>query len=321
MLHVAGLESPPRAARRRDEERRAVDGAVDQRRVDPARADPRRPEERAHDDRVVELVDAELVTHERVEAVERRGDARRHVGAEHVQPVREPEAPEGDRRREREHPERRLRRLGVTEERGERRGHGKPSAAEREHAEHDQRDGHHAGRLVRMVMPPRRPEKGETEEPARVVGGEERDDEADEPEDGRGMRPGERAPEDLVLAEEARERRDAGDRRGADRHGREGDRQMGAQSAHPAHVLLAAEGVDDAAGAEKEERLEERMRDEVEEPRGVRAGPDPQEHVAELRDRGIREDALDVPLFQGDRRGEEGGEGAHPGHRRAGERR
>ena len=75
--------------------------------------------------------------------------------------------------------------------------------------------------------------------------------------------------EDLVLAEEAGERRKAGD--GEDRrgHGPEGDGDVFAQAAHVAHVLLAAERVDDGAGGEEEQRLEEGVRDQVEDAGGV----------------------------------------------------
>ena len=76
----------------------------------------------------------------------------------------------------------------------------------------------------------------------------------------------ERAVEDLVLAEEPAERRDAGDRQRADQHRHEGDRQVFLQRRPSAHVLLAAHRVDDRAAAEEEQRLEERVRHQVEAP-------------------------------------------------------
>ena len=78
-------------------------------------------------------------------------------------------------------------------------------------------------------------------------------------------------PEDLVLREEAGERRDAGDRRGGDREGPEGDRDPLRQPAHLADVLLAAQRVDHAAGAEEQAGLEERVRDDVEDRHAVGA--------------------------------------------------
>ena len=60
-----------------------------------------------------------------------------------------------------------------------------------------------------------------------------------------------------------------------------------AQAAHLAHVLLAAHAVNHRAGGEEEQRLEERVRHQVED--GGRVGRDAaaQEHVAELRDGGV----------------------------------
>src|SRR5450759_2169348 len=63
--------------------------------------------------------------------------------------------------------------------------------------------------------------------------------------------------QDGVLTEEAGERGDAGDGDPGADHGPEGDRNLLAQAAHVAHVLLAGEGVDYAARAEEEQRLED----------------------------------------------------------------
>ena len=119
--------------------------------------------------------------------------------------------------------------------------------------------------------------------------------------------------EDLVFGEEAGEGRDAGDGEDAHGHGPEGDGDALAEAAHEAHVLLAREGVDDGAGGEEEERLEEGVGEEVED--GGRVGGDSagEEHVAELGDGGVGEDALDVVLDDADAGGEEGGGGADDG--------
>src|SRR5207248_6324006 len=53
---------------------------------------------------------------------------------------------------------------------------------------------------------------------------------------------------------------------------------------------------------------------EMENTRGVRPRADAEEHVAQLRDGRIRQHALDVPLLEGDRRGEQGRERAHAGY-------
>ena len=73
-----------------------------------------------------------------------------------------------------------------------------------------------------------------------------------------------------------------------------------AQAAHPADVLLAAEVMDDDAGAHEQQRLEERVRHQVEDRVAVRADPGRDEHVADLRHRRVRDDALDVPLHERD---------------------
>ena len=91
------------------------------------------------------------------------------------------------------------------------------------------------------------------------------------------------------------------------------DRNLLAQAAHVAHVLLAGEGVDHAAGAEEEQRLEEGMRHQVVDAGGERAAADADEHVAELRNRGVGEDLLDIVLRQADGGGEEGGRDADDG--------
>jgi hypothetical protein len=57
---------------------------------------------------------------------------------------------------------------------------------------------------------------------------------------------------------------ESGDSEDARGHGPESDGKFGAQAAHLAQVLLAAHGVDDGAGGEEEQRLEERVHDEME---------------------------------------------------------
>jgi hypothetical protein len=86
-----------------------------------------------------------------------------------------------------------------------------------------------------------------------------------------------------------------------------------AQAAHAANVLLLVAAVDDGACAQEEQRLEEGMRDEMEHADGDAADAEAHHHVAELRDGGVGEDALDVVLRDGDERAEERRERADPG--------
>ena len=67
-----------------------------------------------------------------------------------------------------------------------------------------------------------------------------------------------------------------------------------------ADVLLAVQRVDHRARAEEHQRLEERVRVEVEDAAGEGADAHRQEHVAELRHRRVGQHALDVVLDQAD---------------------
>ena len=87
---------------------------------------------------------------------------------------------------------------------------------------------------------------------------------------------------------------------GRQQHRVVGSPYVAPQPAHAPHVLLLVHGVDDAAGAEEEQALEEGVRHDVEQARGKRTDPAAEEHVAQLADRGIRQHPLDVGLHQGD---------------------
>ena len=58
--------------------------------------------------------------------------------------------------------------------------------------------------------------------------------------------------------------------------------------------------VDDRAGAEEQQRLEERVGDQMEHAHRHAADAEAHHHVAELRDGGVGEDAFDVVLRDGD---------------------
>ena len=72
------------------------------------------------------------------------------------------------------------------------------------------------------------------------------------------------------------------------------------QAAHVAHVLLVMHRDDHRARAEEQQRLEERMRHQVIDAARIRRNAERDGHVAELRQRRIRDDALDVVLHDAD---------------------
>ena len=111
--------------------------------------------------------------------------------------------------------------------------------------------------------------------------------------------------EDGVFRKEAGEGIDSGDGDDAGGHGEKGYRKFFAQATHLAHVLLVSHAVNDGACGEEEQRLEEGVRHEMEDGCRVSRDAAAQEHVAELRDGGVGEDALDVGLHQGHGGGKE----------------
>src|SRR5581483_8454776 len=71
-------------------------------------------------------------------------------------------------------------------------------------------------------------------------------------------------PEDGVFAEEACQPWNAGDGQGAGGHRPECPGELGAKTAHLAHVLLAADGVDHRTRGQEEQALEEGVSHQVE---------------------------------------------------------
>jgi hypothetical protein len=144
----------------------------------------------------------------------------------------------------------------------------------------------------------------------------------------RGIR--QREVQDGILGEETGQAGRPDDRQHAEGEGRKRHRQP-AEPTHSQDVLLMVAGVDDRTGTEEEQRLEERVRREVEH-RGPRSGRDrnlvgrravtvahPQRaeaegghHVAELRQRRVSQDLLDVVLDDRAKRRIQGGHRADP---------
>ena len=113
------------------------------------------------------------------------------------------------------------------------------------------------------------------------------------------MRPGHCGFENFVLAEESGETRDSGDGERADQHRPIGDGNLFAQAAHLRHFLLAAHGVNHAAGREEQQALEERVGHQMEDARAIGSHAAGKEHVAELGDGGVGENFFDIGLQRG----------------------
>src|SRR5262252_4377555 len=70
-------------------------------------------------------------------------------------------------------------------------------------------------------------------------------------------------PQNLVFAEEARQRPETRDRKSCDRHREERPRNVLTQAAHLAHVLFAADRMDDRPGCQEQQAFKKRMRHQV----------------------------------------------------------
>jgi hypothetical protein len=84
-----------------------------------------------------------------------------------------------------------------------------------------------------------------------------------------------------------------------------GPRQLLAEAAHLGDVARAAHGVHDRTGAQEQSRLEEGVREKVEDAAGEIAGAHAHEHETELADRGIGQHLLEVVLGEADDGGEQ----------------
>ena len=113
--------------------------------------------------------------------------------------------------------------------------------------------------------------------------------------------------EDRVLAPKSGEERKAGQRQAPSEERPVRDGHDAPQPAEAAHVDDAAHRVHDTARAEEQAGLEEGVREQVEhsgERAGERAGSQREEHVTELADGGVGEDALEVGLRERNKAGE-----------------
>ena len=137
------------------------------------------------------------------------------------------------------------------------------AAEDRQGGQHDQRDGHHLRRLVRVdaLRPALLGEEGHQHQPGHVEAGDagaEHGQHADQPVLGQG------GLDDLVLGPEAGEAREPDDREVAHRERQERDRHGLAQRAVVAHVDVVVHPVHHRAGAEEHVGLEEAVGEQVE---------------------------------------------------------
>ena len=145
--------------------------------------------------------------------------------------------------------------------------------------------------------------EGPEDHPERVDGGHERAEVAEHAEDDVPAAALELQRDDLVLGEQAGERRDTpASARPPTMNAAVGERHRLAEAAHLVEVLRAGHRGDDRAGGHEEQRLEERVRDQVEHARGVGGARDGHDHVADLRHRRVGDDALEVGDDEADRR-------------------
>jgi hypothetical protein len=73
------------------------------------------------------------------------------------------------------------------------------------------------------------------------------------------------------------------------------------QTPHAADILLAVEGMDDASCAQEQQGFEAGMCGQMEDACGKGSHPTRHEHVSELTDGRIGQDALEIGLHQRDR--------------------
>ena len=205
------------------------------------------------------------------------------------------------------------------------------AAQPRRHPDEAADDGERGQHVERHQLPPARPardlgvalaEEDEPDEAERVQRGDEGADQRAHVEPDAAVHRAEARGDDEVLAVEAvgdeRQRRKGG---GADGEGPEHGGQLAAEPAHLEDVVLVGERLDDHAGAEEEQGLEEGVRHEVEHARLPAGHAERQEHVADLADGRVGERALEVVLHERAEAGQQQRHGADDGDDQPGVRR
>src|SRR5258708_37909823 len=147
--------------------------------------------------------------------------------------------------------------------------------------------------VLRVVTHARTAVESQVHQTKHVKGRHQRGGVADIPENAIGAalaRPG--FPENRIFRKESGEGEDARNRKRRNEHGAVSDGNTVAKVSHVAHVLLAAHGVNDGAGAQEEQRFEEGMSKDVEDAGREGSNAKREKHVSKLRDAEVCEDAI-----------------------------
>ena len=123
-----------------------------------------------------------------------------------------------------------------------------------------------------------------------------------------------RTPQNFIFTEKSGESWNTCNGQSACRHRPESPRDLLAQPAHLAHILLAAHRVDHRARTKEKQSLEECMRHQVKNARGERAHAARHEHVSQLRHGRVRQNLFDIGLCNANRRREESSHCSNDGY-------
>jgi len=102
--------------------------------------------------------------------------------------------------------------------------------------------------------------------------------------------------DDRIFGIEAREKWRTDQRQRTQQRSDPGYRHVTTQAAHIANVLIVVHAHDDGTRSQKEQRLEEGMRHQVEDADLIGRSAQRDGHIAQLRERRVRHHALDVVL-------------------------
>src|SRR3990170_8866102 len=159
-----------------------------------------------------------------------------------------------------------------------------PTCDHRTRGQNYQRHGHDFGRLVKMgpgmAIGTALTKKDQKKLAEHVERRQPRAPHPEPPQQRRAVLTGKSLPENFVLGKKASRQRRARNGQDRDSKGPERIGHMAPEPAHLPHVLFPAEGMDDAAGAEKEAGLEKGMGHEMEHGRAIGGHAGAQKHIS-----------------------------------------